>query len=222
MVPPHSTGATPLGGEANSPWRTGWGECSGVPIERERQRMWNSAVIQSVTRLASFDKRRREYKRLGWVYAARNPCFADPVLKVGQTKVSPVTRIEQLSGSTSVYRPFELVYFVHVSDRDKAEGFAHQALQNSRVNLGKEFFEAPLIAVVKVLDEAARRWQIPLGRTPRAGFLQPALGKRIVPCPRCGARNRLPQLIVDISVTCMACCTPYKLITDVPNATNRM
>ena len=190
-----------------------------MPIERERQRMWNSPVMQSVMRLGSFDKRRREYKRLGWVYAASNPCFADPVFKVGQTKVSPVTRIEQLSGSTSVYRPFELVYFVHISDRDQAEGFAHQALRNSCVNPGKEFFEAPLMAVVKVLDEAARQWQIPLGRTPRAGFLQPALGKRIVPCPRCGARNSLPQLLVDISVTCMVCRTPYELVTDVPSAT---
>ena len=80
--------------------------------------MWASPIMQSIAWLNSFDKRRREYKRLGWVYVARNPCFADPVFKVGQTKVSPVSRVDKLSGSTSVYRPFELVYFVHVSDRD--------------------------------------------------------------------------------------------------------
>ena len=178
--------------------------------------MWNSPITQSVAHLDSFDKRRREYKRLGWVYAARSPCLADPVFKVGQTKVSPVTRIEKLSASTSVYRPFELVYFVHISDREKAEGFAHEALRASRVNPGKEFFEAPLMTVVRVLDEAGRQWPIQLGRTPRAGFLEPALGRRIAPCPRCQARNRLPQLLVDISATCMACGTSFKLVTDVP------
>ena len=129
--------------------------------------MWNHPVMQSVARVASFDKRRREYKRVGWVYATRNPCFADPVFKVGRTKVSPLERVAGLSQSTSVYRPFELVYFVHVSDRDQAEGFAHEALKDARVNPGKEFFEAPLMTIVKALDEAALRWPFQLGRTPR-------------------------------------------------------
>ena len=71
-------------------------------------KMWTDPIMQSIVMLDSFDKRHREYKRLGWVYAARNPCFADPVFKVGQTKVSPVSRVKQLSSSTSVYRPFEL------------------------------------------------------------------------------------------------------------------
>ena len=95
----------------------------------------------------------------GWVYAARNDCFADPVFKVGQTKVSPVMRVERLSSSTSVYRPFQLVYFVHVSDRDQAEGHVHQALAASRVNPAKEFFAAPVMTVIRALDEAADcRW----------------------------------------------------------------
>ena len=36
-------------------------------------RMWNSPVGQSVARLKSFDKRRREYKRLGWVIRSPEP-----------------------------------------------------------------------------------------------------------------------------------------------------
>ena len=177
--------------------------------------MWNHPIMQSVARVASFDKRRREYKRVGWVYATRNPCFVDPVFKVGRTKVSPLERVTSLSQSTSVYRPFELVYFVHVSDRNQAEVFAHDVLKDSRVNPGKEFFEAPLMTIVKVLDAAARRWPIQLGRTPRSGFLEPALGGRVVQCPGCGKRNSLPRLLVDITVTCMGCGRPYKLVTDV-------
>ena len=144
--------------------------------------MWAGPIMQSIAWLNAFDKRRREYKRLGWVYVARNPCFADAVFKVGQTKVSPVSRVDKLSGSTSVYRPFELVYFVHVSDRDLAESHVHQALASTRINPAKEFFAAPLMTVVRALDDAAGHWRIPLGRTPRAGFLEPALKPRAVAC----------------------------------------
>ena len=68
--------------------------------------------MQSIVMLNAFDKRRR---------------------------VSPVTRVGQLSSSTSVYRPFELVYFVHVSDRDQAEGHVHHVLAASRVNMALGF-----------------------------------------------------------------------------------
>ena len=132
-----------------------------------------SPLLRSIAALDGFDKRRREYKRVGWLYAARNSCFADPVFKVGQTKVSPVVRVDRLSGSTSVYRPFQLVYWVHVSNRDLAEGFAHEILRESRVNPSKEFFNASVVEVARALDQAAAHYAIPLGRTPRAGFLPP-------------------------------------------------
>ena len=183
--------------------------------------MWDNPIDRSVKLLRTFDRRRREYKKLGWIYAARNGSFTDPVFKIGQTKVSPRTRVEQLSGSTSVYRPFELAYFVHISDRDQAESYVHGVLQNSRVNPGREFFEAPIMTVIRVLDDAARQFPIPLGRTPRTGFLEPALGKRIVPCTRCTAKNRLPQLLVDISVTCSACRSSFTLVTDIRSNTSR-
>ena len=165
--------------------------------------------------LDSFDKRRREYKKLGWVYVARNPCFADPVFKVGQTKVSPVSRVEKLSGSTSVYRRFELVYFVHVSDRNQAEGDVHQALASSRINPSKEFFEAPLMTVVRALDAAATQWPIPLGRPPRSGFLDPALKPRVFACQRCGSNSRVPRLLISVSVTCRQCGVQFELASDV-------
>lgn len=171
--------------------------------------------LRSIMILDSLDKRRREYKRLGWIYAARNRSFVDPVYKIGRTRTSPSDRIKQLSASTSVYRAFELVYFVHVSDRDAAEGYAHLSLKDSRVNHGKEFFKAPVKTVVQVLDEAAQRWPIQLGRTLRSGFVEPALGKRVVTCPRCESKFRLPQLLVNISVTCNACGARHEVVADV-------
>ncbi len=177
--------------------------------------MWADPIMRSIVALKGFDKRYREYKRVGWVYVARNPCFAEPVFKIGQTKVSPVMRVEGLSSSTSVYRSFELVYFVHVSDRDLAEGHVHQVLAASRVNPSKEFFLAPLMTVVRVLDEAASRWPILLGRTARAGFLEPALMPRVVPCHHCGVKNRVPRLLVSVKVNCNVCSGRFELATDV-------
>lgn len=161
-------------------------------------------LMQSMMTLHTFDKRRREYKRLGWIYAARNPCLADPVFKVGQSKVSPVRRMDQLSNS-SVYRPFELVYWVHVSDHDLAEGYAHQLLDQYRVNPAREFFQASVMDVAQALDHAAAHFPIPLGRTARSGFLRPGLAPITVRCSRCGTANRAPRLLVSIRISCGAC-----------------
>ena len=186
-----------------------------VPDPRFGGPQWNpesTPIIWSIVCLDAFDKRRREYKRLGWVYVARNPSFADPVFKVGQTKVSPVKRVEQLSSSTSVYRPFELVYFVHVSDRDQAEAHVHRMLATSRINPGKEFFNAPLTTVVRALDDAGRRWPILLDRT---GFLEPALKPRVAVCRQCGGKTSMPRLLVTVRVSCDHCSARFELASDV-------
>ena len=177
--------------------------------------MQANPIMQSIVRLDAFDKRYRQYKRLGWVYVARNQCFADPVFKVGQTKVSPVMRVNRLSSSTSVYQPFELVYCVHVSDRDQAEAHVHQALAESRINPSKEFFLAPLMTVVRALDEAASYWRIPRGRTARSGFLEPMLMPRVVACHHCGWKTKVPRLLISIRVNCSHCSTPFELVSDV-------
>ena len=126
-----------------------------------------------------------------------------------------MTRAEKLSGSTSVYRPLELVYFVHVSDRDRAERHFHQALAGSRINPAKEFFEAPLMTVVRALDGAAGYWRIPLGQTPRAGFLEPAVKARAVACQQCGSKTKVPRLLISVRVSCGHCCARLELASDV-------
>ena len=172
-----------------------------------------SPLMQSIMALDAFDKRRREYKRVGWVYAARNSCFVDPVFKIGQSRVSPAMRVGQLSSSTSVYRPFELVYWVHVSDRDRAEGHAHQLLHQHRVNPGREFFKASVMEVARALDQAAEYCRIPLGRTARSGFLKPGLAPITVRCSRCGTANRAPQLLITIRISCGNCAETLTIAT---------
>ncbi len=174
---------------------------------------FHKAEMLSRLQLESLDKRRREYKYVGWVYVAWNPGFADTIFKIGQTRVSPSERIKGLSTSTSVPQKFQLVYFIHVSDHLEAEKYVHQTLKDSRLNPGKEFFNAPIMNVVKVLDEAGSIWQIPAGKTPRAGYLPPALNKQIISCPRCKKKSRVPLLGIPITVNCPECSTPYEVVS---------
>jgi len=162
--------------------------------------------------LEGFDKRRREYKHLGWVYVAQNSSFVDKAFKIGQTRISPSERIGVLSASTSVYRNFNLVYFVHVSHHLDAEAYVHQTLKEFRLNPGKEFFNAPLMTIVKTLDEVGNLFQIPLGKTIHAGTLSPALEKQLVLCPRCKKKSRVPLLGIDVTVTCATCNSTYKVM----------
>ncbi len=161
--------------------------------------------LQSLLAIKNCDKRRKEYKNVGWIYAARNPSFVDPVFKVGESSRPPVNRMGELSASTSVYRAFQLVYFVHVTHRDIAEKQVHNALKKFRINPRKEFFQAPLPIVVKALDRVAGMLPVPLGKTPRAGYLQQPLQPRPVSCPHCGMENRVPGVLVQIRISCGAC-----------------
>lgn len=162
-------------------------------------------ILASFWAINNFDKRRREYKKLGWLYVARNPSFIDPVFKVGVSSRPPFARIQELSASTSVYRAFDLVYFVHVTPRDMAEQWVHDALKEFRINPRKEFFQASLPVVVKALDRVARMFPVPLGKTPRAGYLQQPLRPRPASCPHCGMENRVPGVLAPISISCGAC-----------------
>lgn len=172
------------------------------PLERLLR---DEDVLASFLAIKSLDKRRREYKKVGWLYVARNESFVDPVFKVGESSRPPVVRVGELSGSTSVYRDFELVYFVHVTPRDAAEAWVHEALRDFRVNPRKEFFEAPLPVVIQALDRAAEAFPIPRGKTRRAGFLKQPLQPRRAFCPYCGEENRIPGVLAKIRITCGAC-----------------
>ena len=164
--------------------------------------------------ISSFDKRRREYRRVGWIYACSNSSFVDPVYKIGRSARQPFVRVSELSASTSVYRDFRLVYFVHVSNREAAEGLTHAALGEYRVNQGKEFFLAPLPVVVQAMDAAANAFPVRLGRTSRARLLPQPLQPRLFVCPHCRSPNRIPTVLTEIRVNCGSCRQPLEIPVD--------
>jgi hypothetical protein len=52
--------------------------------------------------IKSLDKRRREYKYVGWIYVLRNRAFKEPLLKIGQSQRPPMMRAHELGTATAV------------------------------------------------------------------------------------------------------------------------
>ncbi len=157
--------------------------------------------------IQSLDKRRREYKYIGWIYILRNPAFKDPLLKIGQSRRPPNLRAQELGAETGVPEGFELVYFVHVSDRNKAETFVHSELDRFRKSARKEFFHAPLPTAVEALSRAADAFPVVIGRrNPR--ILPQYFDTFMLQCNTCATTNRVRQMAVTITVRCGKCGGP--------------
>ena len=157
--------------------------------------------------IQSLDKRRREYKYIGWIYILRNPAFKDRLLKIGQSRRPPNVRAEELGAETGVPEGFEVVYFVHVSDRNKAETFVHSELDRFRKSAKKEFFHAPLPTAVEALSRAADAFPVVIGR--RNPLILPQyFDTFMVQCTTCARTNRVRQMAVMIPVRCGKCGGP--------------
>ena len=170
-----------------------------------------AGFLNSFLEIDKLDKRRREYRNLGWIYVVRNPMYKDTVFKIGLSKRPPMKRAEELSRSTGVLGEFEVVYFVHVSDRKLAEKVVHSKLVDFRVSAGKEFFQAPLPRITKVLDEVAAMFAIMLGRGSRKRALEQPFGHRLIGCQSCGQSIRVKVLPVAINIRCTACGETFML-----------
>ena len=112
----------------------------------------------TLNHFASLDRRIKGNKDVGWVYAFRNPNHKKMMFKIGETSRDPFVRAQELSSSTGVPIPFQVVYFIGVRDRRPAEGFVHSQLRQYRISQSKEFFSAPLREVVKAMDLAAKHF----------------------------------------------------------------
>lgn len=151
--------------------------------------------------IESLDKRKRQYRSVGWIYVLRNQSFKDEVYKVGQSRRPPSVRASELSSSTAVYHPFELVFFIHASDRDVAEGLAHNALRDYRKVPNKEFFEAPLHMIIGTFCQIAQQLPIVVGKR----IIEQPLGIREYKCEICGSTGQSLHILIPIKKTCKTC-----------------
>lgn len=75
----------------------------------------------------------------GFVYLLANPAMRG-FYKIGSTERAPHQRLAELSGSTAVPMPFNLVCYIEVEDARAVEAALHRHLSDFRVNSGREFF----------------------------------------------------------------------------------
>ena len=167
------------------------------------------AVALSVQQVIQLGRRTCLGHNAGWVYAARNAHFGDSVLKIGQTRLSPLERVDQLSNSTAIYKPLELVYFVHTAERKDAEAMVHAALQPYRITPRREFFDVRALLAATAMVEVAKN----LAPNARARLSRPAVPHQPVTCPACFYTHTddLPTLLIPYHLSCEQCSSAIPL-----------
>ena len=93
----------------------------------------------------------------GHVYILTNPDYPNHV-KIGSTTLSPQERCEQISSQTGVLSPFQVHYFVEVSDCEKVERLVHQELKDFRDS--KEFFKIDREQAQKTLNDLKNKFPV--------------------------------------------------------------
>lgn len=89
----------------------------------------------------------------GYIYILLNPSFSEDVVKIGMTSRSPVLRSLELSSHTGVPEKFILAYSERVQSAKTVERMAHDALQQYRVDPGREFFRVPLSEAINTIRQ---------------------------------------------------------------------
>lgn len=91
----------------------------------------------------------------GFVYILLNPSFGK-LLKIGMTERSPEERASELSAHTGVPGRFVVAHEEFVEDCVLAEQKIHQALDSSRSNPDREFFEIKLKDAIRIVESVAK------------------------------------------------------------------
>jgi hypothetical protein len=86
----------------------------------------------------------------GFVYVMTNESFPD-LYKVGYTTGSPFKRAKELSASTSVPTPFEVVCYAEYADVEKHETRVHDTVADLRVSARREFFTGPFSRIYEAV-----------------------------------------------------------------------
>ena len=84
----------------------------------------------------------------GYLYVMRSGSHGLDVYKIGKTQRSPDVRAGELTRATGVPTRFEVLATWEFGDVDLAEREAHRRLRPFRVSKRREFFRAPLSAIV--------------------------------------------------------------------------
>lgn len=115
--------------------------------------MVGSAAKSHDARVAQADYTRRIVgKGREHVYVLTNASFPG-LVKIGMTRREVWRRVNELSGSTGVPTPFELVKAYRVEDAKFAERLIHTKLASKRLASNKEFFNMGAADAVAFIDQ---------------------------------------------------------------------
>lgn len=92
----------------------------------------------------------------GFIYVMTNPTMPG-LAKVGMTTRDPSFRKDELSKATGVATPFTIVFIQPVKNCIAAESWVHETLElaGARHSLNREFFNAPLHEIVRVVANSS-------------------------------------------------------------------
>jgi hypothetical protein len=76
----------------------------------------------------------------GFVYCLANESLPG-IYKVGYTLKSPIGRAQELSRSTGVPTPFEVYFYIEVTNPAEVERLIHHEMEEFRLSASREFFE---------------------------------------------------------------------------------
>jgi hypothetical protein len=76
------------------------------------------------------------------------------LVKIGRTGRAIEARLRELSTSTGVPTPFEVILDIFVSDSARAERLVHEHLVSHRVAMNREFFKVPTSTAIQAIYKA--------------------------------------------------------------------
>ena len=92
----------------------------------------------------------------GFVYILDNPSL-EGMVKIGATTKKPSKRCLELSSSTSIPTPFNIVYSQPSMNPFKVESIVHTILDEYRVNKNREFFKVNIDQTINLIEDIENR-----------------------------------------------------------------
>lgn len=116
-------------------------------IEKYTVKSPDSFVIQNQPRV-------QNGKDPGTIYIMRSPAHGNDVYKIGLTRRTSEERASELSSTTGVPLPFEVLASWEVRDCSSVEKEVHAQLRPYRLNKRREFFGVSLSSIVAAVEQA--------------------------------------------------------------------
>ena len=92
----------------------------------------------------------------GFVYILDNPSL-EGMVKIGATTKKPSKRCLELSSSTSIPTPFNIVYSQPSMNPFKVESIVHTILDEYRINKNREFFNVDIDKTINLIEDIENR-----------------------------------------------------------------